>query len=80
VRDSQLSARLAPGHAASLDRLLAGRSLDVDTRTGRRAAMARFATMLIAARAGDSGTTVRAPRSDDVARNKSARVVGAVLA
>jgi hypothetical protein len=53
VRDSQLAAQLSPGHAASLERLLAGRSLDVQTRSWRSGPMARFATELIAARARD---------------------------
>jgi hypothetical protein len=53
VRDSQLAAQLSPGPAAALERLLAGGSLDVETRSWRSGPMARFATELIAARARD---------------------------
>jgi hypothetical protein len=53
VRDWQLAAKLSPGHAASLERLLAGRSLDAETTSWRSGPMARFATELIGTRARD---------------------------
>jgi hypothetical protein len=51
VRDLQLAAQLSPVHAASLERLLAGRSLDAETKSWRSGPMARFATELIGTRA-----------------------------
>jgi hypothetical protein len=54
VRESHLAARLSPGRADSLERLLAGRSLDVQTTSWRSGPMARFATELIGTRARDS--------------------------
>jgi len=54
VPKSKLAAALSPEHAASLQRLLAGQSLDGQTTSWRSRHIARLATALIAARAHES--------------------------